>query len=216
MRTLYKADTSLKRTLLLGTNGVRFIEIPLYNNKITRLKKKHTVISRRLAHPRISPPLSLTFFRPRIGPLADRPTHVLAICMPPPGTYTLWRSSTFSIHEVTFKIFHWITTANASRICPITFNSPPRSPSFVFSLQGALFCLFSFVFTYTVCRLCLFSGSLIAFQFSPYSVFIVMPMMAFDKGFNLCNTHHRQFFRILLFESEINIRSFKRISLVIK
>ena len=31
MRTLYKADTSLKRTLLLGTNGVRFIEIPLYH-----------------------------------------------------------------------------------------------------------------------------------------------------------------------------------------
>ena len=31
MRTLYKADTSLKRSLLLGTNGVRFIEIPLYN-----------------------------------------------------------------------------------------------------------------------------------------------------------------------------------------
>ena len=30
MRTLYKADISLTRTVFLGTNGVRFIEIPLY------------------------------------------------------------------------------------------------------------------------------------------------------------------------------------------
>ena len=35
MRTLYKADTSLKRTPFLGTNGVRFIEIPLYLYKHT-------------------------------------------------------------------------------------------------------------------------------------------------------------------------------------
>ena len=40
MRTLYKSDTSLKRTLLLGTNGARFIEIPLYNVAFPYLKKQ--------------------------------------------------------------------------------------------------------------------------------------------------------------------------------